>query len=79
MEYFIDIMTDSEVTMNWFSELPPVTYQYARYTDWVSPFLKKVVNDAGSSVLKEKATILLSKFELYEAYLLSKDGVPPVS
>ena len=64
--------------MEYFSNLPGVTYQYARYTDWIKPFLVKTMNGAGSTSagLKEKAQLVLTKLDVYEAYLLSIDGVP---
>ena len=34
-----DIVTNSEEAMEFFSNLPGVTYQYARYSDWIGPFL----------------------------------------
>lgn len=49
-------MTSDEAVMEWFSELPGVTYQYARYTDWIKPFLEKARNEAsgyGKNSLKE--------------------------
>lgn len=34
-----DIITSSDHIMELFSVLPGVTYQFARYTDWIQPFL----------------------------------------
>ena len=39
-----DIVTNSEEAMEFFSNLPGVTYQYARYSDWISPFLTSQLN-----------------------------------
>lgn len=39
LNYLADIITHSEEVMDFFSRLPGVTYQYARYSDWIQPFL----------------------------------------
>ena len=76
LSMLVDLFNEDEAIMEYFSNLPGVTYQYARYTDWIKPFLMKVMNGPGSTAtsLKEKATLIFSKYDVYEAYLLSKDG-----
>ena len=69
----INILAEDMGIMEYFSNLPPVTYQYARYTDWIKPFLEKVAN-GGVSSKKEKATMAISKLHAYETYLNNKDG-----
>ena len=65
--------------MDFFSDLPGVTYQYARYTDWIRPYLESTMNKAtsgyGSTTSKEDIVKIMSKFEVYEAHLRNKDGV----
>ena len=39
LEFLVDIITLDENVMEHFSQLPGVTYQYARYTDWIKPFI----------------------------------------
>ena len=43
-----EIITSDEAIMEFFSELPGVTYQYARYTDWIMPYLSSTLNKATS-------------------------------
>jgi hypothetical protein len=81
LECLSDIITNSETVMDYFGRLPGVTYQYARYTDWIQPFLMSQLNksDAGSynyssnSVIpttsKDSIVQIMSKFEIYDGYL----------
>jgi hypothetical protein len=39
LEKLITIMVTSPSIMDFFSRLPGPTYQYARYTDWIQPYL----------------------------------------
>ena len=39
LNYLADMITHSEAHMEFFSRLPGVTYQHARYSDWIEPFL----------------------------------------
>lgn len=39
LSYLTTIISKSETVMEYFSKLPGVTYQYARYSDWIKPFL----------------------------------------
>ena len=63
--------------MEFFSELPGVTYQYARYTDWIQPFLTSQMNKSAAGVSttfsNEEIVKIMSKFETYQAYLSEKD------
>ena len=78
LEHLIAILASDERIMEFFSNLPGATYQYARYTDWIRPFLTSVMNKAqsgyGASTSKEDVTKLLSAYEIYEAFLAKKDG-----
>ena len=73
-----EIITSDESIMEFFSELPGVTYQYARYTDWIKPYLTSTMNKAtsgyGSYTSKDEIVKTMSKFEIYDAYLYKKDG-----
>lgn len=40
LSHLADIVTSSEAIMDYFSTLPAVTYQHARYSDWIMPFLQ---------------------------------------
>ena len=75
-----DIITSSEKIMELFSNLPGVTYQYARYTDWIQPFLMSQLNKSTSysngayeQTSKEDIVKAMSKFEIYDSYLTKKD------
>ena len=75
-----DIVTSSEKIMELFSNLPGVTYQYARYTDWIQPFLMSQLNKSTSysngayeQTSKEDIVKAMSKFEIYDSYLTKKD------
>ena len=78
LEHLVAILSTDERIMEFFSNLPGATYQYARYTDWIRPFLTSVKNKAqsgyGTTSSKEDVEKLLSSFEIYEALLAKKDG-----
>ena len=73
-----DIISSDESVMEFFSELPGVTYQYARYTDWIIPYLNSTLNKAtsgyGATTSKDEIVKIMSKFEIYNGYLHKKDG-----
>ena len=81
LNYLTDMITHSETHMEFFSKLPGVTYQYARYSDWIQPFLMSQLNksDAASaysaypSTSKEDIVKVMSKLEVYEAYVHKND------
>ena len=74
-----DIVTNSEEAMEFFSNLPGVTYQYARYSDWIGPFLTSQLNKVTgsqaiySAVTKEDIVKVMSKFEIYDSFVKDKD------
>ena len=88
LECLADIITSSPAIMEYFSNLPGYTYQYARYTDWIQPFLMSQLNksDSGSgygynsggnyysATSKEDIVKVMSKFEIYQGYLHQKDN-----
>jgi hypothetical protein len=39
LEYLLTIATADDTCSEFFARLPPVTYQHARYTDWIKPYL----------------------------------------
>lgn len=49
LEYLGFILQGSPSVMEYFSNLPGVSYQYARYTDWIAPYLLKQYKNANSS------------------------------
>ena len=73
----VDIVTSDPDVMEYFASLPGVTYQYARYTDWIKPYLAKTLNTSGAAntLLREAVTKIISKYEIYDAYLISIDGI----
>lgn len=40
LEYLLTIANAEDSLSEYFAQLPPVTYQYARYTDWIRPYLQ---------------------------------------
>ena len=40
VEYFMRILTSDDATMEFFSQMPGYTYQYARYSDWITQFIR---------------------------------------
>ena len=40
LEYLLDIIEADNFVAEFFSQLPGCTYQYARYTDWIKPYLQ---------------------------------------
>ena len=81
LEHLTKILASDEEIMEYFSNLPGASYQYARYTDWIKPFLTSTLNKAqaayGATSSKEEVVKLLSTFEVYEAFLAKKDGTAP--
>lgn len=79
LDCLADIVTSSEEVMEFFSNLPGVTYQYARYSDWIQPFLTSHLNKVAAStavyqaISKEDIIKVMSKFELYDNYTHKKD------
>ena len=80
LDHFLSIINSDESVMEWFSELPGATYQYARYTDWIMPYLVNSYTAVGtsnysytnnydsmvaSSTSSEKITALISKMEVF--------------
>ena len=78
LEHLAKMLASDEEIMEYFSNLPGATYQYARYTDWIKPFLTSTMNKAvsgyGTTSSKEEVVKLMSAFEAYEAFLAKKDG-----
>mmetsp|Transcript_27556 Transcript_27556/g.34209 ORF Transcript_27556/g.34209 Transcript_27556/m.34209 type:complete len:163 (+) Transcript_27556:1415-1903(+) len=72
--------------MEYFSCLPAVTYQHARYSDWIQPFLQSMLNKQQSSasynygyggygmLSRNDIVKIISKFDLYQAFVQKKDG-----
>jgi hypothetical protein len=58
LETLLRIMTGHENTMAYFASLPGLTYEWARYSDWIKPLLK------GQTAVK-----CLSLFDIYSGYL----------
>ena len=71
------IATDSFI-QEFFSELPSLTYQYARYTDWFRPYLEKQLKNYSTSSSLSNVQSLVDKVStllgIYESFLLHKDG-----
>ena len=46
LDHFLSIINSDDSVQEWFSGLPGVTYQYARYTDWIGPYLTSSLTNA---------------------------------
>ena len=75
-------MISDDGISNWFSQIPGPTYQFARYTDWIKPYLEDQLADAkrgyAGSFSKEKeenAIMALNLHEKYQKFLNKKDGI----
>lgn len=90
LDHLLSIINSDESVQEWFSGLPGVTYQYARYTDWIGPYLNSSLTHAtgwnsnytnayssmaASQTSPEKITTLISKMEVFQSYCDLKDGV----
>ena len=87
LDHLLSIINCDETVQEWFSELPGVTYQYARYTDWIYPYLINAYTSTGptnwhtntydssmaSATSPEKITALVSKIEVFQKYCANKD------
>eukprot|EP00352_Strombidinopsis_acuminata_P000339 CAMPEP_0176340444 /NCGR_PEP_ID=MMETSP0126-20121128/1570_1 /TAXON_ID=141414 ORGANISM="Strombidinopsis acuminatum, Strain SPMC142" /NCGR_SAMPLE_ID=MMETSP0126 /ASSEMBLY_ACC=CAM_ASM_000229 /LENGTH=126 /DNA_ID=CAMNT_0017684639 /DNA_START=4448 /DNA_END=4829 /DNA_ORIENTATION=- len=67
-----------EAICAYFASIPGPTNQYARYTDWIKPFLDKMMksSSAGGYMkdLRENIVRVISLFTVYEVYLKKVDN-----
>lgn len=77
LEHLLEIIANDEDIQEFFSKLPGITYLYARYTDWIKPYLQSQLNSTQSGYSKnatnETLIKLISQYEIYEGYLYTKD------
>lgn len=81
LEKLVQIIASDEDVCRYFSELPGVTYQFARYTDWIKPYLlhQLSINKTSSTYHSDMRTTIesvLKAYVTYEKYLAKTDGVP---
>ena len=81
LEYLLTIANADDSLSEYFASLPPVTYQYARYTDWIRPYLQNQLAKAeagyGTAIYagrKEAIVKVLSLCDTFETYLKSRSG-----
>ena len=71
------IVSDTHI-QEFFSELPSLTYQYARYTDWFNPYLEKQLKIYGEGSQASNVKTLVDKIQtllqVYEGYIAEKEG-----
>ena len=64
LNVLINIITSQESIMEFFSNLPGPTYQFARYTDWIGPYLTqqkmRVENLTYSQTSREEIVKMIS-------------------
>jgi hypothetical protein len=81
LKSLIKIICQNERIIAFFSELPGLTYQWARYTDWIRPYLERVIQrctgfkeSSAKDTQRDEAVKTLSEFEIYENYIDRIDG-----
>ena len=82
LKSLVSIICLNEGIIQFFAQLPGLTYQWARYTDWIRPYLERVImrctgfkESSAKDNHREDAVKTLSEFEIYESYLDTIDGV----
>jgi hypothetical protein len=72
----LNLISMDDIVAEFFAKLPSPTYCYARYTDWIMPYLEKQLVDAKkgfagsySSQKEEIVVKCMSLFEKYAAYI----------
>lgn len=76
------IISGDDSVKQYFAELPGMTYQFARYSDWIKPYLETQLKNSLSSTvqstyhtnIKETSTRVLDHYKVYEEYLKVIDG-----
>lgn len=76
------VMVEDEGIRKFLAEQPGPTYQYARFTDWIRPYLEaqfknsnaSTYNDVYHTTMRETATRVLKQYETYEKSLREIDG-----
>jgi hypothetical protein len=43
LEKMGEVMSSSDANSKWFATLPGYSYQWARYTDWIKPYLLGII------------------------------------
>ena len=65
------MMTTNVTTMDYFSNLPGFTYQFPRYTDWITIFLNQVEEQSkkdSSALSKDQKTDLQGLIKMHDRY-----------
>jgi len=83
LEKIGEIVSSSETTSNWFAAMPGYSYQWARYTDWIKPYLLNIITGKSyqykssmNKLIKQSALKALRQFEPYFEVLAKIDGQP---
>ena len=50
LEDLAQIIASDDEVKQYFAELPGMTYQYARYSDWIKPYLENQLRNSLNSV-----------------------------
>ena len=76
LRYLGRMISDRLHMCSYFASLPGPTYQWARFTDWIRPYLGRILAVASNEnsttypkELKEAALLALTSFDDYETYL----------
>jgi|ERR1740130_2089117 len=82
LEDLSKVMTQDESIRKYLSEQPGPTYQFARFTDWIRPYLDSQLvnstasnyNDTYHSSIRETVNKVLDNYQIYEASLREIDA-----
>lgn len=76
LDHLMRIVANDREVQHYFSQLPSLTYQHARYTDWIGPYLQSLLNQTSSQyngTSHENIVKVQSNFQVYSDYLKQLD------
>lgn len=78
LEQLFGMVASDETISAYFASLPGQNYQFARYTDWIKPFLDKMMKSSSPGGymkdLRENIVRVISLYTVYEVYLKKVDN-----
>ena len=86
LEDLAQIIASDDDIKQYIAELPGMTYQFARYSDWIKPYLenqlRNSLNTANSTYyqnIRETSQRVLDLYKSYESYLMKVDTLESVN
>ena len=82
LEDLVQIISHDDDIKQYFAELPGMTYQYARYSDWIKPYLETQLRNSLASTMqstyhtniRDTSQRILDCYKSYDAYLKDIDA-----